>query len=79
MFAAIVITLIRVYRYCISPFTQPSCRFYPTCSEYAIYAIQHHGLFKGIGLTTKRILRCHPLEKSHGYDPVPIKESLKKS
>ena len=79
MIATIVISLIRFYRLCISPFTQPSCRFYPTCSEYAIYAIQHHGFFKGMHLALKRIFRCHPFEKSHGYDPVPIKESLKKS
>ncbi len=48
----------------------PSCRYTPTCSEYAIEAIKKHGPFKGLWLATKRILRCHPWG-GHGYDPVP--------
>ena len=58
------------YRYCISPMTPPSCRFVPTCSEYAVTAIRRHGPFKGLWLAVKRILRCRPGGGS-GYDPVP--------
>ncbi|MCH5328655.1 MAG: membrane protein insertion efficiency factor YidD [Coprobacter sp.] len=58
------------YRACISPLTPPSCRYTPTCSEYAIQAIRKHGPFKGTRLAVKRILRCHPWGGS-GYDPVP--------
>lgn len=61
---------IRFYRKFISPFTPPSCRFTPTCSEYAIEAITKHGPFKGTWLAIKRVLRCHPWGGS-GYDPVP--------
>jgi putative membrane protein insertion efficiency factor len=61
---------IRFYRACISPFTPASCRFTPTCSEYAIEALQKHGFLKGSWLTIKRIARCHPWG-GHGYDPVP--------
>ena len=48
------------YRNCISPFTPPSCRFTPTCSQYAIEALKKHGPFKGMYLTIRRLLRCHP-------------------
>lgn len=58
------------YRFCISPLTPPSCRFTPTCSEYAVQAIRKHGPFKGLWLAMKRILRCRPGGGS-GYDPVP--------
>ena len=58
------------YQYCISPLTPPSCRFTPTCSEYARQAITKHGPMKGLWLATRRILRCHPWGGS-GYDPVP--------
>lgn len=58
------------YRYCISPLTPASCRFVPTCSEYAIEAIMRHGPIKGLWLAIKRICRCHPWGGS-GYDPVP--------
>lgn len=61
---------IRFYRRFISPLTPPSCRFVPTCSEYAIQAITKHGPFKGTWLAVKRILRCRPGGGS-GYDPVP--------
>ena len=54
----------------ISPMTPPSCRFVPTCSEYAIEAIKKHGPFKGLYLAVRRLLRCHPWGGS-GYDPVP--------
>lgn len=58
------------YQKCISPMTSPSCRFTPTCSQYAVEAIKKHGPFKGLYLAIKRILRCHPWGGS-GYDPVP--------
>ncbi len=61
---------IRFYRKFISPLTPPSCRFTPTCSEYAIQDITKHGPFKGTWLAVKRVLRCHPWGGS-GYDPVP--------
>ncbi|MDE6574091.1 MAG: membrane protein insertion efficiency factor YidD [Muribaculaceae bacterium] len=58
------------YRSCISPLTPPSCRFTPTCSAYALEALQKHGPIKGMWLAIKRICRCHPWGGS-GYDPVP--------
>jgi putative membrane protein insertion efficiency factor len=58
------------YKYCISPLTPASCRFAPTCSEYAVQAIKKHGAFRGTWLAVKRILRFHPWG-GHGYDPVP--------
>ena len=64
------ITLIRLYRIFISPLLGSNCRHTPTCSEYGIIALKKHGVFKGIFLTTKRILKCNPLFKG-GYDPVP--------
>lgn len=64
-----LIILIRAYQICISPFLTPCCRFYPTCSEYAITAIRRYGPFRGAVLGMMRILRCHPLH-SGGYDPV---------
>lgn len=66
----ILLQLIRFYQKFISPFTPPSCRFTPTCSEYAREAIKKHGPFKGMWLAVKRILRCNPWGGS-GYDPVP--------
>ncbi len=61
---------IRFYQIAISPLLGPSCRYTPTCSEYARQAIIKHGPFKGLWLAVKRILRCHPWGGS-GYDPVP--------
>lgn len=61
---------IHFYRYCISPLTPASCRYTPTCSQYAIDAIKKYGPFKGGYLAIKRILKCHPWGGS-GYDPVP--------
>jgi len=66
----ILIFIIRSYKICVSPFFFASCcRFYPSCSEYAIGAIQMHGPAKGSFMGVKRILRCHPLHPG-GYDPV---------
>ncbi|WP_071629934.1 MULTISPECIES: membrane protein insertion efficiency factor YidD [Francisella] len=67
------VTLINLYRYCISPFIPARCRYYPTCSEYALEALKSHGILKGLYLTTCRLLRCHPLSKRDYYDPVPYK------
>ncbi|GAP72078.1 ribonuclease P [Candidatus Symbiothrix dinenymphae] len=67
---AIALLPIWFYKYCISPLTPASCRFAPTCSEYAIEAIKKHGALKGGWLAFKRILRCHPWGGS-GFDPVP--------
>ena len=62
--------LVRVYQWTISPYMPGSCRFEPTCSEYAAQAITRHGAVKGGWLSLKRILRCHPWG-GWGYDPVP--------
>jgi hypothetical protein len=65
----IFILSIRFYQLLISPLIPPSCRFTPTCSHYAIEAIEMHGLLRGSYLAGRRILRCHPFHKG-GYDPV---------
>lgn len=62
--------LIRFYQLVISPLMPAACRFEPTCSTYALQALDKHGLFKGGWLAIKRIASCHPWGKS-GYDPVP--------
>lgn len=67
------VLLIRFYRAAISPFLPSVCRFQPTCSAYALEALQTHGLFYGGFLAAKRILSCHPWGGS-GYDPVPQKK-----
>lgn len=64
------IALIKIYQYSISPMLGPKCRYTPSCSRYAVEALQKHGLFKGGWLAAKRILSCHPWGGS-GYDPVP--------
>ncbi|WP_434686339.1 membrane protein insertion efficiency factor YidD [Pseudanabaena minima] len=66
----LVILLIQFYRLFISPLFPPRCRFQPTCSQYAVTAIDRFGLFKGSGLTIKRVCSCHPWNMG-GYDPVP--------
>lgn len=65
-----VISLIKLYQYCISPLIPPSCRFFPTCSNYTQEALTRHGFVKGLWLSVKRVLRCHPWNRG-GYDPVP--------
>jgi len=64
------IAIIRLYRYAISPFMAPHCMHVPTCSSYAIEALDKHGWLRGSGLAVWRLLRCHPFAKG-GYDPVP--------
>ena len=67
----ILIQIIKVYRKYISPLKgRPTCIYYPTCSQYAIEALEKYGVVKGTYLAVKRILRCHPFHKG-GYDPVP--------
>src|ERR1700761_9458947 len=61
---------VRGYQLLISPLLPPACRFLPTCSEYAVEAIQRHGAWRGAMLTLLRLARCHPWGGS-GYDPVP--------
>jgi len=59
-----------IYRYAISPILPPSCRFEPTCSTYALEALQTHGPLRGTWLAVRRVSRCHPWSEG-GYDPVP--------
>ncbi|EIF41421.1 hypothetical protein DOK_18115 [gamma proteobacterium BDW918] len=66
----LLIACISFYRLFISPLMAPHCRFYPSCSSYAIDAIKHHGALRGGYLGIKRLLRCHPFSLG-GYDPVP--------
>ncbi len=70
MFRKVLIFPIRVYQRVLSPLLPNRCRFYPTCSHYAVEAIEKHGAMKGLWLAIKRILKCHPLHPG-GYDPVP--------
>jgi uncharacterized protein len=70
MTKTLLIAAIKFYRVAISPMKLPCCRFTPTCSEYALEAIQKYGALKGSWLAVKRILKCHPFHKG-GYDPVP--------
>ena len=63
--------LIRFYRRHISPHRAPCCRFIPTCSDYALQAIERYGAWKGGLLAAKRLSRCHPFYKGDMYDPVP--------
>lgn len=70
MLVAPLILLVRIYQNCISPFTPASCRYTPTCSQYAVEALRKHGLFKGGWLAFRRIISCHPWG-GHGHDPVP--------
>ena len=70
MMKRLLIGLIRVYQYAISPLLGRRCRYFPTCSEYTAEAVQKHGAIKGGWLGAKRICRCHPWHPG-GYDPVP--------
>lgn len=66
----ILLWMIRFYRKWLSPLKPPSCRFYPTCSAYAMEALEKHGVVRGTGLTIKRIVKCAPYHPG-GFDPVP--------
>ena len=67
--------LIRAYQLVISPVLPPACRFYPSCSDYAREAVEKWGIWRGIGMTARRLARCHPLG-GHGFDPVPERQGL---
>lgn len=66
----LLVTTIRIYQRTLSPLLGPRCRFYPSCSHYAIEAIERHGAGRGSYLAARRLVRCHPLNAG-GYDPVP--------
>ena len=66
----ILIAFIRVYQYTLSPLLGQRCRYYPSCSNYAVAALREHGAVRGVGLATWRLLRCNPFSNG-GYDPVP--------
>jgi putative membrane protein insertion efficiency factor len=70
MFKKLVIFPIRFYQIALSPFLGKNCRFSPTCSEYAIIAVNKYGIIRGMYLFMKRIMRCHPFG-GYGHDPVP--------
>jgi uncharacterized protein len=67
----LLLTLLRGYKWALSPFLPPACRYVPTCSDYAAEAIERHGAFRGSALAIWRVLRCHPFVRG-GYDPVPM-------
>jgi putative membrane protein insertion efficiency factor len=69
MLTRIILSFIRFYRYFLSPLTFPSCRFAPTCSAYALEAVERFGPVKGLLLAVWRLLKCHPFHPG-GYDPV---------
>ena len=78
---SIIIKLIKAYKFLISPLLGHSCRYLPTCSEYSIEALKNYGLIKGIFMSMKRILSCHPIKflgGGEGYDPVNKKMKVKK-
>ena len=66
---AVVIQLLRVYKGWVSPLLPSACRFYPTCSEYMLEAVQKHGAARGVWLGARRLARCHPFHEG-GFDPV---------
>jgi putative membrane protein insertion efficiency factor len=66
----LLLYLIQIYRKGVSPYTPPCCRYIPTCSQYAIQAIEKYGAARGFWMAIKRIVRCNPLHRG-GYDPVP--------
>jgi len=70
MLARLFIALIKLYRWCLSPLLGQHCRFYPSCSEYALTALNQHGVARGGWLSLRRLGRCHPWHPG-GYDPVP--------
>ena len=70
IFSYLLLLPVYFYRGYISPMTPPSCRFTPTCAEYAIEAVSKYGIFRGLFLTCWRLLRCNPFCRG-GYDPVP--------
>ena len=81
IFSYILIKLIKGYKFFISPLLGNSCRYLPTCSEYSVDALKEYGLLKGIFISLKRILSCHPIKflgGGEGFDPVKRKIKVKK-
>ena len=72
IFVGLLILLIKIYQFTLSPFFKSNCRYLPSCSEYSIAALKEHGLLVGMYYSIKRLLSCHPFGK-HGHDPVPKK------
>ena len=66
----LLILAVRAYQVSLGPLLPSSCRYYPSCSAYAIEALERHGAFRGAWLSARRVLRCHPFRPG-GYDPVP--------
>ena len=77
LFTIILIKLIKTYKFLISPLLPQSCRYFPTCSDYSIDSLKTYGLFKGLFLSLKRILSCHPWGNG-GIDPVKKEMKVKK-
>ena len=78
---SIIIKIIKIYKFLISPLLGPSCRYLPTCSDYSIEALKNYGFLKGLYLSLKRILSCHPIKflgGGEGFDPVNKKIKAKK-
>ena len=71
MIKRLVLGAIRFYQRCISPGLPPRCRFIPTCSQYALQAVEKYGVLRGGWLALRRFLRCHPFYRGDFYDPVP--------
>ena len=71
----VLLKLLRVYKWALSPLFPPACRYVPTCSEYAMEAVERHGVLRGSALAAWRLLRCHPFVRG-GFDPVPIERSI---
>ena len=67
----VFLRMIRFYQASVSPLFPPRCRFIPSCSQYALEAVEKYGAWKGGLLALRRILRCHPFSRKSGYDPVP--------
>lgn len=70
--ARMVIAPIRLYQRFVSPVLPANCRYYPTCSAYAVEAVEMHGAFRGAGLALRRLGRCHPWSRREHFDPVPV-------
>lgn len=76
LLSRVLLALIRGYRYLLSPWTGNSCRYWPTCSDYALQAIEQHGALRGTWMSGARLARCHPYGAG-GIDPVPAQFSLR--
>jgi hypothetical protein len=75
MSARLIAAVLAIYKVAISPYIPRSCRFHPTCSEYAARAVEEHGAIRGLALAARRLLRCHPFNPG-GYDPPPPRREI---